>query len=264
LLDRRVSPFAATTGRDIDWWRGFIRSAQLHDASGLHRLLEHPAARFLRNLTLAGNPDLVPILVDGPNLPLRRLVLDNTTRPDMRAELPKKFPRLEHLDVVGAAIAFDEIDLPHLERLLLRNDRCSDAALNAICRGHLDRLVELELWCDSMEGPRSSHKLVPLLSRDLPHLRIVRFGRIAMDIADFVLHLANAPFAHRLEVIDLFESSMSVEAIRNLIAVRDRFQSLQILAVDGYNAAGVRRLELVYGDRIRTEPVAKALPSWRE
>ena len=251
LLDRRVSPFAKTNARDIEWRNGLLRSVRLHDTSSVARLLRHSAARFLRNVWLSESADLAAMLTEGPELPyLRQLVLgvrDSETVPfDLR-----KFPALEHLEIDANDVNL--ANLPALRRLYLRMPRSTSAFERVVSApGH--RLEELELWF----GENGEFALDRVFQRDLPVLRAIRLGNASFGL---VPSLAVSRFAAQLETIDLTQVWVGANMVADLVKARTRFPALKTLfAVPRDREAELRR---AYGACLRIEQVERPFATWR-
>ena len=262
LLDRRLSPFASTNTRLIEWRLGFIRSARIHDTSGLHRLLRHPASSLLRNLWLdeAGR-NVLAVLRDGPDLPLRQLVVLASYADGVTIDLGGKFPHIEHLEIEGYDLPFTEAAMPALRRLYLRTRSFSEATAHAITKAPFRHLEELEIRFDDSDDYVEPIMFAGLFERaDLAALRVVRFGNGNGRIAYL---LARAPFAHKLETIDLFDTFTGDTAIQELVAAREQFASLRTLIVNPTHGdqAPLRR---AFGERLRTETVARPFATWRQ
>lgn len=226
LRDRRVSPFSPTNTRSIAWHCGFIRSAQIHETSGFARLVRHPAGRFLQHLTLFGDRDLMPMLADGPDLPLRQLVVD--PYPPIPIDVGRKFSRLVHFETHHNPVIIES--LPRLQRLILPHPLDLNT-LQVLIAAPLDRLVELELWLDDRyQDSGGSFLLAPLFARDLPALRILRVRR-----ADRAITRVLQPVLAQLEHLELADAY-------------------------GLDLASLREM----GDRLSTQRVARPETPWRK
>jgi hypothetical protein len=255
LLDRRLSPFAKTNTREIEWRNGFIRSARIHETSGLARLLRHPAAAMLRNLWLVENRDLVPMLVSGPALPhLRQLVLERAHTDETRLDL-RRFRRLAHVEIEAYELA--SVELPPLQRLFMR---VQDTVQNlyAVRAAPGERLVEVEIRCDHWEEDGTGMGVFrELFART--DLRALRVLRLYGATEDYFGALANAPFAPQLETLDLTGTFVGANAVAALVAAQPRFHALRVLVAETREARGLRE---AFGECLRLEPVPRPFARW--
>jgi hypothetical protein len=253
LGDKRISPFAQSTGRSIVWKNGFIHAAQLGETSGLARLLPHPAARFLRTLWLAGDDGLAKLLDDGPPLPhLHALVVQ--TSDDVALDL-RKYRRLAVLELEAEVAHLPRI--PELQRLYLRTRASSPVAAQAVARMPTQRLVALELGFGDPVDVDTAGQLCARV--DVTALRSVHLPNCD---GTFLHTLLESPFAHQLETIDLTGTWTNSGLASMLVERRGRLPALQQLVIDPGDAANEPALVAAYGDRLRTEVVARPFTTW--
>jgi hypothetical protein len=257
LRDKRISPFAQSTGRSIVWKHGFIHAAQIGETSGLARLLAHPAARFLRTLWLHQEL-LVKMLDDGPQFShLAELVLlctGNVTL-DLR-----KYRRLAMLEVEADVAALSHI--PEVQRLHVRTRASSPVTAAAIACMPAQRLVELELGFEELVDTQAA---VALCTRvDLTALRVVRLRTALPSVGDnnFMRALLDAPFAHQLETIDLTDTWITRDLADLLVEHRDRLPALQHLYIGPRDAIQNHVLTETFGLRLRAERVPRPFAKW--
>jgi uncharacterized protein (TIGR02996 family) len=253
LADKRVAPFAQSTGRSIVWNNGFVDAAHLGETSGLVRLLPHPAARFLRTLWLRGDARLVKLLDDGPPLPhLHTLVLQ--IHGDVTLDL-RKYRRLAVLELEAHVARLARI--PDLERLYIRTQASSPIAAQAIARMPAQRLVELELGFDDRIDADTAGQLCARV--DVTALRIIRLPNCD---GTFLHTLLEAPFAHQLETLDLTSTWVNSTIASMLVERRGRLPALQQLYIDPNDVANEPALAAAYGHRLRAEHVVRPFTHW--
>lgn len=251
LADRRVSPFSPTSSREVTWQRGFIRAARIHETSGFARLLSHPSARFLRELTIGvATPDLVAMLWDGPALPLRVLRLDDGG-PGGEAldfDLGRKFPALVELAIHGYALRLRALPAV-LQRLQLRVAVVPAETLAALARDPLPELLSFEI--QTLHEDASG--IARVLSRDdLPALR--HFTYTGYDDMTICEALVRSPLAPQLLAVTVNCPVTGPRATTALVSGHARFASLVSLTVapGGLDSTDLARLREAYGDRLRT------------
>jgi len=243
----------------LRWRQGFVDgvffpqqvSFDLDLAQGVDQVLSHRACLLLRELALGAitwqskwngrvlhYQDEIEIILAHAPPRLRRLVLGAwdehdvswTAVGDLR-ELSARLPGLTALELQGNDMDFGDIDLPRLQRLVVRSGGLPGKVIDQLARASWPSLEELELWFgdEHYGGSPSVEVAEPFLRPErLPRLR--RLGlRNAMFADDLCARLASAPILPQLTHLDLSMGMMSDQGARNLLARPQPFAHLERL-----------------------------------
>ena len=218
---------------------GFLRSAQLHlqrfagDEDLVWELLRHPSSRALAELEIvldrSRDMDLVvSLLMHGPELPLRRLLL-STNAPTATLGLRRVgivFPRLESLVIAVNNVRFGDAALPHLRQLVIGS---SDDFHLAV-----ENMPAIETLTISKHDV---NKLIPAFDHHLPRLKHVMFP--AANSLALLRMIARSPVGPRLETLQMHGVEGGLDF---LLENRARFAKLKKLTIDLLRQPDAERL----------------------
>ncbi|NMO19828.1 WGR domain-containing protein [Pyxidicoccus fallax] len=265
LLGEELAEALEEGGLQVEWHLGFIRSARVglkdeDDPTNVTQvvkaLLVHPAARFLRELTI-GNAhfgddisysDIVEALTEaltwlGGSKTLQRLFIGDFEYPDdyeiswlhlhdVSAPL-KLLPNLRSLRLRGASLEIGDIDLPELREFTVETGGLPLSAVRSIANARWPKLERLEVWFGSHNygGEGGVEDIQPILDgKGLPHLKHLglRNAEFTDDLCEVLPHAKVLP---RLETLDLSMGAMSDQGARILAENARAFAHLKRLDV---------------------------------
>lgn len=270
---------------ELDWAHGFVVGVRLvTPESGwrgtapdaiLAALLESPAARFLKRITITLSQfehDWIGKCVDviarsGVRPGMRDFMLGEFEYEDEReisrlhigniAPALRMMPNLHRLWLRGSGIELGEVlELPALESLMIQTGGLPGAAVRAIGRARLPNVKRMQVWFgDSRYGASGDiDMLMPLFHEGgVPQLRQLRLMNceFADDIA---LALAGSPLLAQLEAVDLSMGTLRDRGGEAILAAADRFRQLASLDLEhNYLSANmVDALEQAFGSKVAT------------
>ena len=261
VLDEALGPCGDASVR-VRWRSGFIDGLfvpqggcdgdDLFDM--LCSLLEHRAGLLLRQLAIGAirwnsankyegyslhYDDILELLAIAAPQTLEHLALGAWSEHDISwtaigdlRELHGALPSLRVLELQGNAYSFGEMDLPRLERLLVRSGGLPERALLELAEARLPALRELTLWFGSNDfgGCEDVAVAAPFLRAHERHPRLRRLGLAnAMFTDELCALLPRAPVLPQLTHLDLSMGMMSDEGARALLASRSAFAHLEHL-----------------------------------
>ncbi len=234
-------------------------------ARALQALLEHPAGRHVRSLTLGLPPQpsgdiewnfdglLAAITAAGP-LPFLELLDLTPDAQHMDQDSWRRLgdfepvwdavPRLKVLkakgsqgsDSNGPTIRFGDIVAPRLEQLIIESSGLAEAAPLDLGRAHLPALTHLELWFGQPDYGCTAtiESLTGILSgQGLPKLT-----RLGLCNSEWELELLEAvkaaPLLKRLQVLDLSKGVLCRDAAAYLLKHEASFRHLTLVLGENY------------------------------
>ncbi len=227
---------------DVKWHLGFLKSVTLlhpqnarpdEVAAWVEALLEAPAGRFLRELTLT------PLMAGDYTTVMRSLALRGRSLRSLRigpglGQSPVRMEvsgaanalrSLESLSLAATWIRLGRLDLPRLRQLELWVDTFSSDHLHAIVNAEWDSLRAL-----SLAFSHGRTELPRLLLARMPHLEHLRVGaRVPAELAGFVGELARSELARGL--VTLAIAGVGRDDIERLVDSAGAFESLKQLRI---------------------------------
>jgi uncharacterized protein (TIGR02996 family) len=249
-----LGPLAALATDDLTWQLGYIRKVHLQADrhapldTWVARVLDHPSARFLGELSLGGQTratEALAVLAERVPPTLRALRLWQMWQQDL-APLWAAMPELRRLSLAGQALALGTFQLPELERLEIVDSELSNANAQAIARARWPKLAQLKLDFGTgyLTGDASIDDVFALLARrDLPKLSRLSLLHTRY-IRELVRELPVSPLAQQLELLDLSSNQMTDDHAIELAQHKSRFPKLQQLDVSAnrLSSAGIDAL----------------------
>jgi uncharacterized protein (TIGR02996 family) len=249
-----LGPLAGLASDDIAWQHGYIRKVHLQADrhapldTWLVRVLDHPSARFLGELSLGGQTraaEAIAALAERAPATLRALRLWQMWQQDLGA-LWAAMPALRRLSLAGQALALGTFELPELERLEIVDSELSNANARVIARARWPKLAQLKLDFGTgyLTGDASIDDVFALLARgDLPKLSRLSLLHTRY-IRELVRELPQSPIAQQLELLDLSSNQMTDEHALELARHSAKFGKLQQLDVSAnrLSTAGIDAL----------------------
>jgi uncharacterized protein (TIGR02996 family) len=251
-------------GLELAWEHGFIARARVgRDGIGpaepvLDLLLNHPSARFLRELVIGchqggdqDNRKMAELLIYGspsPAPPLRRLYLadfDDTEIDNIDISrcplgdlsgLGEIYPLLEDVILKGRGdVELGALSLPRARRFALRTSTLTRRTLAAILGAPWPELVDLELWFGDPAWHYGAEcvlaDVLPLLGEDgFPKLRALRLMNAAFT-DELCPLLLTSPRVRTLEVLDLSMGTLGDAGAEVLVAGCAALAHLQTLKI---------------------------------
>jgi uncharacterized protein (TIGR02996 family) len=254
--DYLLGPLAQLATDDLSWQFGFIRKVHLHADrhapldGWLARVLDHPSARFLGELSLGGNAratEAIAVLAERAPPTLRALRLWSMWQQEL-GPLWAAMPELRRLSLAGQALALGALELPELERLEVTDSELSNANARVIARARWPNLAQLKLDFGTgyLTGDASIDDIFALIAR--PRAELPKLSRLALVhtryIRELVRELPASPIAAQLELLDLSSNQMADIHAIELAQHKDKFPKLQQLDVSAnrLSSAGIDAL----------------------
>jgi uncharacterized protein (TIGR02996 family) len=239
---------------DVTWQLGYIRKVHLQADrhapldTWLARVLDHPSARFLGELSIGGQTraaEALAVLAERAPPTLRALRLWQMWQQDL-SPLWAAMPELRRLSLAGQALALGTFELPELERLEIVDSELSNANARVIARAAWPTLAQLKLDFGTgyLTGDASIDDVFTLLGRrDLPKLSRLSLLHTRY-IRELVRELPESPIAAQLELLDLSNNQMTDSHAVELAQHRAKFPKLQQLDVSAnrLSSAGIDAL----------------------
>lgn len=247
-----LAAFVASKHLRLTWKSGFIETANIDHQVGqpsrtaecLLAVLEHPSARFIRELWVfrvdrpsndyaevvrvlsrSVRPSITSVMIgatdgDGP---------DNTRFGDLDGLL-RALPNLQSLFLRGNDLRFTWLELPTLREVYLTTWQLPLVSCMTLMRAALPRLERLRIDFGPNMKPFDFGLLQPLLSGAFP-LRSLGFIRLP-NADEFCNHLARSALAPRLEQLELALCSLTDTGAASLATAS--FSKLELLQLQ-YN-----------------------------
>ncbi|HEY8428492.1 MAG TPA: TIGR02996 domain-containing protein [Sandaracinaceae bacterium] len=265
----------------LTWERGFVRSARFateYDAEADHEaalraLLESPAARFLRALTLglwdAEGENFYHGAIDaitqtGPHEALRELFIGDFEYPDETeiswtevgnvGGLWAQLPRLRVMRLQGGGIELGNLQHETLEELIVHTGGLPAEAVASISAGRAPALRKLEVWFgDENYGAGGDIDLLAGLLQGKGYPSLKHLGLMNAEFTDDIAEaLPTAGILPRLETLDLSMGTMTDRGARALANNASAFKHLQRISVaDNFlGEEGVAALTQAFGSAV--------------
>jgi uncharacterized protein (TIGR02996 family) len=246
-------------GRSTEWRWGYLESIWISNKRDRDRmygegkpeidvetvlgtLLDHPSARFVRELTVGilsydGNTYQPMAKVLGKRtLPtLRKLILGdfyyeetelNWSKAGNLSPLYQAVPNLESLTVRSGSMKLGAIDLPKLRELVIISGGLDSGSLASICNAKWPRLERLSVQLG--EGIKAKHAQPILDGKAFP--KVTHLGLGNSEVTDELCKgLASSRIAAQLESLDLSLGTMGDDGAAALVA--GRFPKLKSIDV---------------------------------
>lgn len=270
LFERYKAYFLGPLGRNVtvqdnsgapafEWRRGFIYRAKLSQlkysrftgtiGEALAALLDHPSARFLRELSLGFNtPERdhqgpIDIVVSRAPRSLRALYLGPGADPEVEQhgiwrdlgdlrQLWPALPQLERLSLAAQSARIGDIHLPRLRALELRGPAADGDTLVALGQAEWPALERLVLWHGSHGSWHGGLAGLRAMFERLEVPRLEHFGLVHSQHADEACaQICGEPIVQRVRTLDLSRGTLTDAGAEPLARALGKFARLERLDV---------------------------------
>jgi hypothetical protein len=255
---RRLAVDTVWDGSPRDWGRAWMCPL-------LAQILTHPVGQAVVDLELRATPNrdffyegLVDTIAAAGPVAVRRVYcgdsdqLSWTNVPDVSA-LWAAAPALEEAVLQGSAIRVGDLSHRRLRKLHLLSGGLTREPVQALVRGALPALQDLDVWFGDPEygAECDMDDVRRLMGHDFPAL--VRMGLSNSEFGDTIAaELPNAVWLPRIRALSLFGSVLTDAGGEALLRHADRLLHLEVLdlRVGFLTPPMVERLEAAFGARL--------------